>query len=82
MLEALRGWTKAEKNAVAASYLGWTLDAFDFFLLTFVITDIAREFGVGCEIRNRSGDFLRSHFVRWVRSFLVGSPTAMGAVPC
>ncbi|HEY3638640.1 MAG TPA: MFS transporter [Rhizomicrobium sp.] len=46
MLEALRGWTKAEKHTVAASYLGWTLDAFDFFLLTFVVTDIAREFGV------------------------------------
>jgi SHS family lactate transporter-like MFS transporter len=46
MLDALRGWTKAEKHAVAASYLGWTLDAFDFFLLTFVVTDIAREFGV------------------------------------
>jgi SHS family lactate transporter-like MFS transporter len=46
MLEALRGWTKAERHAVAASYLGWTLDAFDFFLLTFVITNIAREFGV------------------------------------
>ena len=30
-----------------AAYLGWTLDAFDFFLLTFVIKDIAKEFGVG-----------------------------------
>ena len=46
MLEPLRGWTKAEKHAVAASYLGWTLDAFDFFLVTFVFTDIAREFRV------------------------------------
>jgi SHS family lactate transporter-like MFS transporter len=46
MLEQLRGWTKAEKHAVAASYLGWTLDAFDFCLVTFVFTDIAREFGV------------------------------------
>jgi len=46
VLEALRGWTKGEKHAVAASYLGWTLDAFDYFLLVFVITDIAREFGV------------------------------------
>ena len=27
-----------------ASYLGWMLDAFDFFLLVFVIDDIAREF--------------------------------------
>ena len=46
MLEPLRGWTKAQKHAVAASYLGWTLDAFDFFLVVFVITDIAREFAV------------------------------------
>ncbi|MGH6888237.1 MAG: MFS transporter [Rhizomicrobium sp.] len=43
--DALRGWTKAEKHAVVASYLGWTLDAFDYFLLVFVITDIAKEFG-------------------------------------
>jgi SHS family lactate transporter-like MFS transporter len=31
---------------VLASYLGWTLDAFDFFLLTFLLKDIAKEFGV------------------------------------
>jgi phosphatidylserine/phosphatidylglycerophosphate/cardiolipin synthase-like enzyme/uncharacterized membrane protein YdjX (TVP38/TMEM64 family)/MFS family permease len=30
---------------VVASYLGWTLDAFDFFLLVFVLKDIAAEFG-------------------------------------
>lgn len=42
--EALRGWTKAEKHAVVASYLGWTLDAFDYFLLVFVITNIAKDF--------------------------------------
>src|SRR5271166_2419783 len=29
-----------------SAYLGWTLDAFDFFVLTFVIPDIAKEFGV------------------------------------
>jgi SHS family lactate transporter-like MFS transporter len=27
--------------------LGWTLDAFDFFLLVFVLDDVATEFGVG-----------------------------------
>ena len=32
-------------NAVVASFLGWTFDAFDFFVLTFLITDIARTFG-------------------------------------
>ena len=46
MLEPLRGWTKAERHVVAASYLGWTLDAFDYFLLVFVITEIAKEFVV------------------------------------
>jgi SHS family lactate transporter-like MFS transporter len=32
-------------NAVLASFLGWTFDAFDFFVLTFLITDIAKAFG-------------------------------------
>jgi SHS family lactate transporter-like MFS transporter len=45
-LAALKGWTREQKHVVAASYLGWTLDAFDFFLLVFVVTDIAKEFGV------------------------------------
>jgi SHS family lactate transporter-like MFS transporter len=46
---ALKGWTSAQKHVVAASYLGWTLDAFDFFLMVFVIKDVAKEFGVGRE---------------------------------
>ena len=45
ILSSLRGWTAVQKHAVAASYLGWTLDAFDFFLLVFVIRDAAAEFG-------------------------------------
>ncbi len=44
-IEALSGWTSDQKHVVAASFLGWTLDAFDFFLLVFVIKDIAGEFG-------------------------------------
>jgi SHS family lactate transporter-like MFS transporter len=32
-------------HAVTASFLGWTLDAFDFFIVTFVLTDIGKEFG-------------------------------------
>src|SRR5712672_4740843 len=32
-------------NAVIACFLGWTLDAFDFFVLIFVFPDIAKEFG-------------------------------------
>ncbi len=31
--------------AVLAGFLGWTLDAFDFFLVVICLTDIGREFG-------------------------------------
>ena len=34
-----------QRNAVLAGFLGWTLDAFDFFVLTLVIDDVARAFG-------------------------------------
>jgi SHS family lactate transporter-like MFS transporter len=34
------------RQVVVASFLGWTLDAFDFFLMVFVFSDIARDFGV------------------------------------
>src|SRR5262245_4120805 len=44
--DALKGWTGAQKHAVAAAYLGWTLDAFDFFVLTFVMPDVAKQFDV------------------------------------
>src|SRR6202166_117771 len=37
-------WTSQQKHVVAATFLGWTLDAFDFFLLVFVLKDIAAEF--------------------------------------
>jgi SHS family lactate transporter-like MFS transporter len=43
-IEALSGWTTEQKHVVVASFLGWTLDAFDFFLLVFVLKDIAQEF--------------------------------------
>jgi MFS transporter, SHS family, lactate transporter len=33
-----------QRNAVIAGFLGWTLDAFDFFVLTYVLSDVAREF--------------------------------------
>ncbi|HEV2306030.1 MAG TPA: MFS transporter [Candidatus Acidoferrales bacterium] len=33
-----------QRNAVAACFLGWTLDAFDFFVLTFVLAPIGKDF--------------------------------------
>ncbi|MBU6488927.1 MAG: MFS transporter [Burkholderiales bacterium] len=38
-------WTKQQRSVAIASYLGWTLDAFDFFLMVFVLKDIAKAFG-------------------------------------
>ena len=45
ILAQLRSLDHQQRSAVLASFLGWTLDAFDFFLLVFVIKDIAGEFG-------------------------------------
>jgi SHS family lactate transporter-like MFS transporter len=39
-------WTKSQKNVVLAAYLGWTLDAFDFFLMVFMFKDVAATFQV------------------------------------
>ncbi len=44
MSQALHALTPSQRNTVIASFLGWTLDAFDFFILVFVIKDIAKEF--------------------------------------
>lgn len=33
-----------QRNAVLAGFLGWTLDAFDFFILTFVLSTVANDF--------------------------------------
>ncbi|GAA0310923.1 MFS transporter [Sphingomonas oligophenolica] len=41
----LNSLTKSQRSAIWASYLGWTLDAFDFFLLVFLQSAIAKEFG-------------------------------------
>lgn len=43
--ESLKGWSSTAKHTVTASYLAWTLDAYDFFLLTLVFKDIATQFG-------------------------------------
>lgn len=34
-----------QRNAVLAGFLGWTLDAFDFFILVMVLTPVAHGFG-------------------------------------
>ncbi len=39
-----RGRIRGNRSPEAA-FLGWTFDAFDFFILTFVVSQVARDFG-------------------------------------
>lgn len=43
------GWSSQQRNVAIASFLSWTLDAFDFFILVFLLSDIAAAFHVGME---------------------------------
>jgi MFS transporter, SHS family, lactate transporter len=43
-------WTKSQRNVVIAAYLGWTLDAFDFFLMVFMFKDISAEFNSSMQL--------------------------------
>jgi len=43
---ALRASRADQRHAVAASFLGWTLDAFDFFVLVFLVDTLAHQFQV------------------------------------
>jgi SHS family lactate transporter-like MFS transporter len=43
--EQASGLTREQRNAFLAAWLGWAMDAFDYFLLIFVITDVADDFG-------------------------------------
>jgi len=44
ILNDLEVLTPNQRNVVVATFLGWTLDAFDFFIIVFVFKDIAKEF--------------------------------------
>ncbi|MGN6270425.1 MAG: MFS transporter [Sphingomonas sp.] len=45
LIADLKSLDKSQKSAIWASYLGWTLDAFDYFLMVFMLKAIAAEFG-------------------------------------
>ncbi len=47
-MEAIRLFkllNRDQRNTFVACFLGWALDAFDFFLLTFVLVPVGHEFG-------------------------------------
>jgi len=45
-LQMIGSLNREQRNTFIASFLGWTLDAFDFFLVTFVTLRIAKDFHV------------------------------------
>ncbi len=45
LIADIKSLEPSQRSAIWASYLGWTLDAFDFFLMVFMLSAIAREFG-------------------------------------
>jgi SHS family lactate transporter-like MFS transporter len=69
-IAALSGWTSGQRHVVAATFLGWTLDAFDFFLLVFVLKDIAQEFKT--EITEVTFAILLTLAMRPVGAYLFG----------
>jgi len=69
-IAALSGWTNQQRSVVVATFLGWTLDAFDFFLLVFVLKDIAREFDT--DIKDVTLAILLTLAMRPVGAYLFG----------
>jgi SHS family lactate transporter-like MFS transporter len=69
-IAALSGWTSEQRSVVIASFLGWALDAFDFFLLVFVLKDIAQEFNT--EISEVTFAILLTLAMRPIGAFLFG----------
>ncbi len=65
---------------MAASFLGWSLDAFDFFLLVFVLKDIAAEFGTDITTITLGDPADAGDAGRWAPSSSAAPPTASGAV--
>jgi SHS family lactate transporter-like MFS transporter len=57
-------------HAVLAGFLGWTLDAFDFFIVAFVLAPIAKEFGTS--IPALALTITASLATRWIGAILFG----------
>src|SRR5271163_4799490 len=62
--------TSEQQKTVLAAFLGWMLDAFDFFLLVFLLGDIAKEFGV--DVSTVSYALFLTLAMRFVGAFVFG----------
>lgn len=45
-LQQIRALTRPQRRAFTACFLGWSLDSFDFFILTFCLDEVAQQFQI------------------------------------
>jgi len=65
-----RSLNRDQRNTFIACFLGWALDAFDFFLLTFVIPPLAHDFG--CSITQIGYAITLTLAMRPIGAFIFG----------
>jgi MFS transporter, SHS family, lactate transporter len=63
-------WGPTQRNVVIASFLGWMLDAFDFFLVVFVLKRIAGDFGT--EVKSVTWAIFLTLAMRPIGAFVFG----------
>jgi len=69
-VDSVRAQRANSRNAFLAGFLGWTFDAFDFFILTYVLARVAAEFHQ--PIRNIAFTLTASLIMRPVGAVLFG----------
>lgn len=66
-----RDVSRQQWRTLGGCWLGWTLDGFDFLLITYVLTDIAKDFEISL---TSAGTLILATFAtRWLGGALVGS---------
>ncbi|MDQ0217693.1 MFS transporter [Peribacillus cavernae] len=63
--------SKDQWKTLFACWLGWALDAVDFIIITYVLTDIAKEFDLS--LTTASTLILATFAVRWLGGAVIGS---------
>jgi MFS transporter, SHS family, lactate transporter len=70
ILHELRGLSAKQRGAVMAAFLGWTLDAFDFFIVVFVLSNIVDDFNT--TVRNVAYSITLTLMMRPVGALISG----------
>src|SRR5271165_5449232 len=77
ILNDLKVLTPNQRNVIVATFLGWTLDAFDFFIIVFVFKDIAKEFNT--DIPSVTATLFLTFAMRPLGAFIFGRQKPVGA---